>query len=142
MNVTKNLKNTDCKIRGSDVYINSSIMNGNPGFLLIYATWCNHCVRFKPVYEQLNAKLNNTSINNKQFGGSQQLVNFPCLAIESLELDANPTLSKALKFQGFPTLKAIGKDGKVLGDYKGDRDIVSLLNNVCTFYHHCITKAS
>lgn len=127
MKVTKNLKHTDCKIRGSDVYINPSIMNGNPGFLLIWADWCGHCVRFKPVYEQLNAKLNNTQIN------------FPCLAIENVELDANPTLSKALKFQGFPTLKAIGQDGKVLGDYKGDRDISALLDNVCKFYHHCIT---
>lgn len=128
MNITKNLKQSDCKIVGSDVYISSNIMNGNPGFLLIHAEWCGHCKHFKPIYEQLNRKLNSTKIR------------FPCLAIENVELEHNPILSKALKFQGFPTLKAVDQYGKVLGDYNGDRSIDELLNTVCKLYHHCVKK--
>jgi hypothetical protein len=63
---------------------------------------------------------------------------YPCLAIESEELNKNERLTKALDFQGFPTLKIVNKDGKIMGDYKGDRDITSLLDTVCKVYHHCM----
>ena len=112
MDITKNLKESDCKIIKDNVFIET---NGKKAILLIHALWCGHCIKFHNVYEELNKKLNDNGVNT------------PCLAIESEELNKNQELSKALNFQGFPTIKSIGADGKVLGDYTGERNIKDLL---------------
>lgn len=123
--ITKNLRTTDLSVVKDDVYVKSNVMNGKPGLLLIWGDFCSHCVKFKPTYIALSAKLNKDSVK------------FPCLAIESEELKHDQGLSSALNFQGFPTLKVVGKDGKVLGDYNEGRDLETLTKNVCKIYHYC-----
>ena len=50
----------------------------------------------------------------------------------------NGAVSNALNIEGFPTLNWVDQNGKVLGQYKGDRDPNSILTQVCDVYHHCI----
>jgi len=117
----------DFKVINNKVFINPRIMNGNPGIVLIHAHWCGHCKRFMPTYQKIAAQLN-------QAGDS-----FACLAIESEELKKdNGAVSNALNIEGFPTLNWVDQNGKVLGQYKGDRDPNSILTQVCDVYHHCI----
>jgi thiol-disulfide isomerase/thioredoxin len=115
------------KVINDSVFINPRIMNGNPGIILVHAHWCNHCKRFMPTYQKIANQLN-------QAGDS-----FACLAIESEELKKdNGAVSNALNIEGFPTLNWVDQNGKVLGQYKGDRDPNLILSNVCELYHHCI----
>lgn len=126
-NITANLQISDIKTIGGNTFINSRIMNGNPGVLLVWATWCHHCVKFKSVYQDIAARLNKSKDS------------FACLAIESEELKKdNGAISKILKIKGFPTMFWIAQDGKVIGQYEGDRDSKSILDQVCNVYHHCI----
>lgn len=115
------------KVINDSVFINPRIMNGNPGIILVHAHWCGHCKRFMPTYQGIASQLN-------QAGDS-----FACLAIESEELKKdNGAVSKALNIEGFPTLFWVDQNGKVLGQYKGDRDPNTILTQVCDVYHHCI----
>ena len=123
-NITGNLKAKDFKITKESVFIKG---NGNPGLLLIHASWCGHCKNFVPTYQSLCKKLNKKGDN------------FPCLAIESEELKTDGgKLSNALKVQGFPTIKFFDQNGKIIGDYDGGRDADAILKKICNVYHHCV----
>jgi thiol-disulfide isomerase/thioredoxin len=110
-----------------NVFVKNS--SGNPGLLLIHATWCGHCKRFKPVFQSLCAKLNRKNIDD-----------FPCFAIEDSDLSEKPELVKALNFRGYPTIKFFDQYGKLIGDYEGERSEPAILEQICQVYHHCITK--
>lgn len=94
-----------------------------PGILLIYADWCGHCTRFKPVFNKVCSRV-----------GSD----FACTSIESEELTNAPSLSKALKFSGFPTIKFFDSQGNIIGDYPegAPRDADSLLKYIQHLKHH------
>lgn len=119
----KQLKQSDFKSNGDNLYINKAMTGGNPGLLLIYANWCGHCNRFKPVFNEIV----------QQMGDK-----FPCMSIEHTELEKNQKLMTDLDFQGYPTIKFFDQHGKILGDYNGDRDKKSILSHICNIYHHCI----
>jgi len=122
-----NLSVSDFKTDNSNVFINPQIMKGNPGMLLVHAHWCGHCVKFMPLYKNMSTQLN-------QSGDA-----FNCLAIESEEFKQdNGKLSSALGVEGYPTMFWVDQNGKVLGQYKGQRDANSILTEVCSVYHHCI----
>jgi thiol-disulfide isomerase/thioredoxin len=128
--ITANLKTSDFQTGGSgNVYVNKKITNGEPGILLIHASWCGHCKRFTPTYQGISQKLNKNRLA------------FPCVAIESEELKKdNGQLSKALSIEGYPTIKFFDQNGKIIGDYNGGRDEKEILNNICDVYHHCVAK--
>jgi thiol-disulfide isomerase/thioredoxin len=117
----KILKASDFTIKGSEVYVNKC--DGNPGMLLIHATWCGHCVKFGPTFNEIADTIGK---------------DFCCSSIESEEL--NDQLSSALKFQGFPTIKFFAQDGKLIGDYNKERNKETILTEICQVYHHCISK--
>ena len=106
------------------VYVDTSITKGNPGMLLIWATWCGYCVSFKPTYNDISMKLSSE---------------FPCLSIEDSQLTGYDSLKSALNFKGYPSIKFFDQNGKIIGDYTGARDENSLLKSICNSYHHCIT---
>jgi len=124
--ITANLSADHFKIDGKEVHIKNSY--GNPGLLLIHASWCGHCKRFVPTYQSLCKRLNKNGND------------FPCLAIEESQLNKSDVLADALDVAGFPTLKFFDQNGKIIGDYKGGRDETDLLDTICKVYHHCITR--
>lgn len=126
--ITKNLTISDLKIQNGKVYVNSDLLNNNPGILLLFAEWCGHCHHFIPTFQELSEQLN------------QNNTNFACLAIESGELNKNSEITTALDFQGFPTMKFVDQNGMILGDYNGSRDMKSLQDTICKVYHHCISE--
>lgn len=110
-----------------DLFVRNS--SGNPGILLIHATWCGHCKRFIPTYQSLCRKLNKKNGND-----------FPCVAIEDAELSKKPELVKALNFRGYPTIKFFDQYGKIIGNYEGERSEEKILDKICQVYHHCVTQ--
>lgn len=127
-NISNNLTVTDLKIKGDTVFMNPKNLGGNPGILLAHAEWCGHCKRFSPIFQKMSKKLNSGKNG------------FSCLAIESEELNKNSKLSKVLEIEGFPTLYWVDQHGKILGKHEGGRDEGTLLNEICSVYHHCISK--
>lgn len=125
-NISYNLSINDLNTNGSNVFVNKHIVKGEPGIILFWGDFCHFCHDFIPIFQQLNKKLNNQSIL------------FPCIAIESGELNKNNKISETLNIQGFPTIKFFDQTGKIIDDYNGSRDIDSLLNRICKVYHHCI----
>jgi thiol-disulfide isomerase/thioredoxin len=124
--ITANLSDVDFIVnQNGQPFVRSSHTKGKPGLLFIHASWCPHCTRFIPTYKSLCSKLNNGSVK------------FPCLAIESDQLKNNRGLAKALQIQGFPTIKFFDQNGKILGDYNGNRDENSLLNAVRQVCKEC-----
>jgi thiol-disulfide isomerase/thioredoxin len=119
-NITKNLTANDFKIINNEVYIKNI---NKAGIILIHATWCGHCTRFIPTFQSINQKLNTRQIN------------FPCLAIEHSNITED--LNKALKINGFPTIKFFNNQGKIIGSYNGNREQNSILNTICKVYKYC-----
>lgn len=96
---------------------NNKIMGplvGKIGMVVVAADWCGHCVRFSPDWIQFKKLVGNDS-------------SFIITAVDAVK---NPDIVKALDVQGFPTILDILEDGSVK-QYKGERDIVSLVSNMC-----------
>lgn len=125
--ITANLTADNFQIKQDGVYVQS---NGKPGMLLVFATWCSHCVRFKPVFQKICKSLNSKTSK------------FPCLAIESEQLKSSigAKLSAALKVEGFPTILYFNQNGKIIGNYVGPRDESNVLDNICKMYRYCVSK--
>jgi thiol-disulfide isomerase/thioredoxin len=119
------LKASDFQISGNNVFINKSKIKNKPGMLLIYATWCGHCHRFLPTFNDIHRRIGN---------------DFCCASIESEELDGKDRLVSALNFQGYPTICFFDQHGLIVEQYNGKRDTGSILNQVCEVYHHCVTR--
>lgn len=81
--------------------------------ILYYADWCGHCKAFKPEWEKLKKKLQNTNIK-----------------VEEYEESVDGDKMNEDEIQGFPTIRII-KDKKT-SDYNGKRDSESI--------YHFLTK--
>lgn len=94
----------------------NDIVFGKPRNVLIefYAPWCGHCKKLVPVYEKVG----------KAFADNDSVV------ITKFDATAND-IPDTKKFQvsGFPTLKLVTADGKVV-DYSGDRSEENLIEFV------------
>jgi thiol-disulfide isomerase/thioredoxin len=86
--------------------VNPALLGGKSGLLVVYADWCGHCKKLKPLWEKLNMQDN-------------QVV---YLAVnESHEKN----LVSTMKVSGFPTIFMISPSGN-LSPYSGGRDEASL----------------
>lgn len=126
-NITANLKISDISLDSNGKpFISQRIIKNCPGMLLIWGSWCPHCVSFKGTFQELNKRLNRNSVT------------FPCIAIESGECHKDEKKSSALNFSGFPTIKYFDQSGAIIGEHQGQRDTQTLLNDICRIYHHCV----
>jgi thiol-disulfide isomerase/thioredoxin len=117
------LKASDFKVQGKKVFINPSKTKSVPGMLLIFATWCGHCTRFMPIFNEISDKIGK---------------GYTCMSIESEELRGQDTLTSALDFQGFPTICFVDQKGMIMNQYNGPRDKKSILDEICNNFHQCI----
>jgi thiol-disulfide isomerase/thioredoxin len=115
------LSQNDFAIKKDGLYITKNLKS--PGMLLIFANWCGHCQRFKPIFNELCRQLGN---------------DFHCISIEDTQLQKNGKLTEALDFRGFPTIKFFDQSGKIISEYNGERSKPELLKHICKVYHHCI----
>jgi len=116
----KELQVSNFTIRNNRVYVKNGF---KPGMLLIYATWCGHCRTFKPTYNEICAQLGK---------------DFVCTQIESEQLGKDDTLSSALDFSGFPTIKFFDQTGLIIDTYTGNRSKSDILKSICDTYHYCV----
>ena len=128
-NITADLPEKCFTIDNNGVKINGISLIQKPGMLFVYADWCGHCTRFKPIYDQLSQTLNN---------GNPKKNNFPCYAINEKNMSEN--LKSKLNVQGYPTIKYFNQDGYMIGDYNKQRDISTMLKDICDNYQMCFTK--
>ena len=72
----------------------------NKEVMLFYANWCSHCVKFKPLWDDMKKKYSSKKIQFKEF-----------------EDKTNPQEMKMYNIQAFPTIKI--KQGNKVNDYNG-----------------------
>jgi len=82
-------------------------------FVEFYATWCGHCKRLKPIWEQLG---------DKYAAIKDRLV---IAKFEAQENDLPPSFP--FRIAGFPTLKFKPAGSREFVDYEGDRSYESLV---------------
>lgn len=119
----KELMSNDFSIKNSKLYVNNNKMGNKPGMLLIWAEWCPHCHSFLPTFKELSKKLGK---------------DFVCASIEHGQFKDNRSLSSSLDFKYFPTLKFFDQSGMIMKTYDGERNMSSILKEICQVYHHCI----
>lgn len=84
----------------------AAISDSRPTLFLCYASWCGHCIRFKPIWEEVKQNL----ATNKE------------IHVVEVEADLIELLPTSLRnIRGFPTLQIVQK-GKVKKEYHGERD--------------------
>ena len=114
----RELKTKDFKVTQNEIQIRG--VRG-PGMILVHQKWCGHCVRFLPVYADLDTRVGHS---------------FPLVSVEGDAID--PALMRKLVDQGFPTIKFFDKNGFITKySYNGERDINSLLRYICDNFHTC-----
>ena len=116
------LKSSDFLVKHNKVFINPNKTDGNPGMLLIHGDFCGHCHRFYPTFNSISDKINK---------------DFCCASIESEQLKGQESLKSALDFKGFPTICFFNQNGMIISQYDGNRDEMSILDNICKTYHQC-----
>ncbi len=84
---------------------------GKEGMVLVYASWCPHCVNFEPTWKQMAILADKNPI---------------CV----LSVEQYPKIVERLNVKGFPTIFKFNKNGK-LSLYKGTRDLMSLPGELC-----------
>ena len=73
------------------------------------ASWCGHCKKLAPIWEELAAKLQDV----------------PNLVVAQVECPSNKQICDQLEVKGFPTIKS-SFAGEAKETYKGMRDLKSL----------------
>ena len=116
------LSRNDFIIVGNTAVLKTNVTKSLPGMLLIYADWCGHCTRFKPVFNKLCSAVGR---------------DFVCASIENEKLEQSPKLSSALNFSGFPTIKFFDDKGNIVGDYpSSNREFDAVLGYIQKFKIH------
>ena len=99
---------------------------GRPVFLDFYATWCEPCRDSIPLVQRFRRSHPGVVVESIDVGEPADLVR-PFAArfgMKNVALDGDQTVAHAFGVQGFPTMIAVGRDGKVHARWIGfDPDI-------------------
>ena len=100
-----------------DIILNKNYRGGNlRGLILFYTPWCQSCEEIKYKWSEIALLF-----KNRFFIGAYNVEN------ESTE---NDILRNELKITKYPTIKYIGKNGKI-HDYSGTRNINDIVHFIC-----------
>lgn len=77
---------------------------------LYYAVWCGHCEKY------LDSKIFMTTYDELKKSGQ-----FDNVVFVQLDYDKNKESAKKYGIAGFPSIVAIGADGSLLDEFRGDR---------------------
>ncbi|GLT49837.1 hypothetical protein SLA2020_233670 [Shorea laevis] len=74
-----------------------------------YAPWCGHCKKLAPEYEKAASKLSSHD---------------PPIVLAKVDAneEANKDIANQYEVKGYPTVKILRNEGKVIQEYKGPRD--------------------
>jgi thiol-disulfide isomerase/thioredoxin len=106
---SKGLHSKATKMTDSDYKKMLEEINGRQILILFYATWCGHCQRFAPIYDNIYDELK----TDEDY------------AILCVDIDESPELSSEYAITGIPTIYKIEGDTKIL--YEGDRTKDSII---------------
>lgn len=87
-------------------------------FIELYASWCGHCKRLAPIWEELGEKF----VNSKD--------DILIAKMDANENDIPP--AAGFRVQGFPTIKFKAAGSSEFVDYEGDRSLESFLEYIET----------
>lgn len=91
---------------------------------LYYATWCGHCTKFEPTWNEFKKKIENGDIKS-----NSKIIIDKYEESELKKQGIEPTIGGS-SIAGFPTVKieVTGKDGKKTEyEYKGKRKLEDLI---------------
>ncbi|CDR47690.1 CYFA0S36e00452g1_1 [Cyberlindnera fabianii] len=81
--------------------------SGKDSLVEFYASWCGHCKKLSPIYDEL----------------ADVYANTPDVQIVKIECDENRDICSQFGIKGFPTLKLFKKDMSNPVDFDGTRDL-------------------
>ena len=91
--------------------ITGHIKNGKTCYLLLYADWCGHCTKFKPVWNNIHSEMKN----------ELDTLNTIMAQIEQKNIDEINNKPEFMKnILGYPTIRIIDVNG--FEDYKEERE--------------------
>lgn len=83
-------------------HITGSINNGKTCYILLYADWCGHCTKFKPVWNQVHSEMKNELVD----------LNAIMAKIEQANIDKINNKPEFMKnIIGYPTLREVNARG-------------------------------
>ena len=105
-------------VEGEDVNGDGSLKKyvgkGKPIVMLVYGSFCPHCTRVMPTFEQL----------------AKSLPDVQCVAVQSdggpSDKQAYQMISQIAPMQGVPSFLKFSPDGRYMGMHSGGRDMASL----------------
>jgi thiol-disulfide isomerase/thioredoxin len=101
------------------IYINHPKIKGYKAMMLISASWCGHCKALKQPYANAAGQLKNVFV------------------LANVDAVKYPELVNSLAVAGFPTIKYIDKNGVPYKDFKGERTVSGILEDICQEAQKC-----
>ena len=107
------LTDKDFLVKNNSLIVKHKDFKDNQGIIMFKTEWCGHCQRAKPEFS------NAADILGKSF------------PIATIDCDENKYAPRMAGVSGYPTIKFIDRNGKISGDYEGDREVGPILQVIC-----------
>ena len=107
------LTDKDFAVKNNQLHIRHKDFKDKQGIVMFKTEWCGHCRRAKPEFATASDILGKS---------------FP---IATIDCDKNTYAPRMAGVEGYPTIKFIDRNGKISGDYTGERETGYILQIVC-----------
>lgn len=113
------LKDKDFYMDDDKLSVRHKAFKGKQGLIFFKTEWCGYCQRAKPEFEKASDILGTS---------------FP---IGTVDCDVNKLAPAIAGVQGYPTIKFCDKNGKLTEDYNSDRNLDTILHEICIKAKKC-----